>query len=60
MLAVTSEPFDAERLGSEMAAELALLGVQQPAVAVRTVDRIDRQAIGKLKRFVPLEPTSAR
>ncbi|MGD0255547.1 MAG: phenylacetate--CoA ligase family protein [Acidimicrobiales bacterium] len=60
VLAVTSEPFDAERLGSEMAAELALLGVQQPAVAVRTVDRIDRQAIGKLKRFVPLEPTSAR
>jgi hypothetical protein len=35
-------------------AELARLGVPGPAVEVRLVDRLERQAAGKVRRFLPL------
>jgi phenylacetate-CoA ligase len=39
-------------------ATLASLGVATPAVSLRGVDTLERQAIGKLRRFVPLEGAS--
>jgi hypothetical protein len=34
--------------------ELAQLGLKDPEVSVTPVERLERQAIGKLKRFFPL------
>jgi phenylacetate-coenzyme A ligase PaaK-like adenylate-forming protein len=56
VLAITSGPLDAERLGAEVAVELGRLGLRQPVVNVRAVGCLERQASGKLKRFVPLGP----
>jgi phenylacetate-coenzyme A ligase PaaK-like adenylate-forming protein len=47
-------PFDVAALEAEIAAGLARLGVVDPEVAVHTVDGLERQYSGKLKRFVPL------
>ena len=38
-----------------VALELARLGLPDPAVEVRVVDRLERQATGKVRRFRPLE-----
>jgi phenylacetate-coenzyme A ligase PaaK-like adenylate-forming protein len=53
---VAATPFDAEALRASIEARLVGLGLRTPAVTVRRVDRIARQATGKLKRFVPLSP----
>lgn len=37
-----------------IAAELARMGVDDPAVAIRTVDRLERQPTGKVRRFLPM------
>jgi phenylacetate-CoA ligase len=49
---------DPAATGRLVAAELARLGVPDPAVEVRVVDRLERQAIGKVRRFRPLETVS--
>jgi len=36
--------------------ELAQLGLRDPEVSITPVERLERQAIGKLKRFFPLPP----
>lgn len=53
VLVLASSTLDAERLGKEIDGELARLGVEEPHVSVRVVDRLERQASGKLNRFVP-------
>jgi phenylacetate-coenzyme A ligase PaaK-like adenylate-forming protein len=45
------------RLQSDIAADLSRLGLHQPEITILQVDRLERQATGKLKRFVPLSPT---
>jgi hypothetical protein len=42
-------------LGRAVAAELARMGVPDPAVEVTVVDHLERQATGKVRRFRPLE-----
>jgi hypothetical protein len=51
-------PADPAALGRAIAAELARLGVPDPAVEVRPVDRLERQAAGKVRLFSPLETVS--
>jgi phenylacetate-CoA ligase len=46
---------DPAATGRLVAAELARLGVPDPAVEVRAVGQLDRQATGKVRRFQPLE-----
>ncbi len=41
-------------LRGEIVDHLKRLGLPQPEVSIRTVEVLDRQATGKLKRFVPL------
>ena len=43
-------------LARRLAAELARLGLPDPAVEVRPVDTLERQPTGKVRRFRPLEP----
>jgi phenylacetate-CoA ligase len=50
---------DPAALGRRLAAELAGLGLPDPSVAVRPVDRLERQATGKVRRFHPLEAAEA-
>ena len=38
----------------KIAGALARIGIERPVVVIHTVDRIDRLATGKLKRFIPL------
>jgi phenylacetate-coenzyme A ligase PaaK-like adenylate-forming protein len=45
---------DAARLASTLAEALRALGLAGAQVSVTPVDRIERQATGKLRRFVPL------
>ena len=47
-------PLDATALAAALTAELRRLGLSEPEVAVRFVDRFEKQASGKLKRFVPM------
>jgi phenylacetate-CoA ligase len=51
--AVTSGAVDTDALASRIEHALGDLGLPTPMVTVVTVDRIDRQRSGKLKRFVP-------
>ena len=51
--AVTSGEVDTDALASRIEDALRSLGLQAPAVTIATVDNIERQASGKLKRFVP-------
>jgi phenylacetate-coenzyme A ligase PaaK-like adenylate-forming protein len=52
---LTAVPIDAARLADCLAEALAEAGLDNPAVSVRTVDRLERNAqTGKLRRFVPL------
>jgi phenylacetate-CoA ligase len=45
---------DTSALAAELTRALREIGLPDPRVAVRTVEGIERQASGKLKRFVPL------
>ncbi len=54
VLVLAGGPLDGDRIGKEIDAELARLGIADPEVRVRVVDRLERQGSGKLKRFVPL------
>jgi phenylacetate-coenzyme A ligase PaaK-like adenylate-forming protein len=56
----TTGAFDRSRLGQEVAAALREQGIAKPIVAVCCVDQIERTALGKLKRFIPLASTSER
>src|SRR5262245_41565365 len=47
---------DVEPLARALEAELDRVGCPQPLVTARVVARISRVGVGKLKRFVPLEP----
>jgi phenylacetate-coenzyme A ligase PaaK-like adenylate-forming protein len=53
---VVGTPADPAGLARGLEAELARLGVAAPAVEVRLVDQLDRQATGKVRRFLPLAP----
>ena len=45
---------DVPRLRSVIVEGLAALGLEDPDVSIAQVDRFERQAMGKLKRFLPL------
>ncbi len=47
-------PGDPAATGRAIAAGLARVGLPSPSVAVRVVDRLERQPSGKLRRFLPL------
>jgi phenylacetate-coenzyme A ligase PaaK-like adenylate-forming protein len=47
-------PLDEAGLAAELTTGLARLGLTDPEVTVTTVEHLDRQYSGKLKRFVPL------
>ncbi|MDO8388095.1 MAG: hypothetical protein Q7T13_17080 [Polaromonas sp.] len=49
-----NRPVDTAMLATGMRQALQKLGMHDPQVTVITVDRIERQQSGKLKRFVPL------
>jgi phenylacetate-coenzyme A ligase PaaK-like adenylate-forming protein len=51
---VVGAPADPAAVGRALAAELGRLGVPDPAVELRLVDRLERQATGKVRRFLPL------
>ena len=53
-VAVRGGPVDASRLERRLEAELERLGVPRAEVSIRVVERLERQDIGKLKRFLPL------
>ncbi len=50
----TLGPLDTDALAASLENDLAASGLPQPRVAIRTVESLDRQQTGKLKRFVPL------
>jgi hypothetical protein len=45
---------DPAAVGRALEKELAQVGVAGPAVEVRVVDRLERQAAGKVRRFQPI------
>jgi phenylacetate-CoA ligase len=48
-------PIDSDRLAEHLAVTLAEAGLHNPAVSVRIVDHLERNAdTGKLRRFLPL------
>ena len=51
---VVGAPADPAATGRALTAELARLGVPDPAVEVHRVDRLERQPTGKVRRFRPL------
>ena len=51
---------EVERLARVLEAALDRVGCPQPSVTVRVVERIPRVGVGKLKRFVPMEPSGSR
>src|SRR5262245_41818435 len=53
----TREPVDVERIARILEAELDRVGCRRPLVTARVVERIPRVGVGKLKRFVPMEPS---
>jgi phenylacetate-coenzyme A ligase PaaK-like adenylate-forming protein len=53
-------PVDLDALRGELEEALIRLGLHGPEIRLQTVDRLERQIVGKLKRFVPLaEPVPA-
>jgi phenylacetate-CoA ligase len=52
---VVGAPADPDGLARRLPGELARLGLPDPAVDVRPVDALERQATGKVRRFRPLE-----
>ena len=55
---VVGAPADPSALGRSVTFELARLGLPDPAVEVRVVERLERQATGKVRLFSPLETVS--
>jgi phenylacetate-CoA ligase len=51
---VIGAPGDAGAVGRALEKELAQVGVADPCVDVRVVDRLERQAVGKVRRFQPI------
>jgi hypothetical protein len=45
---------DPTAVGRALEKELAQVGVAGPCVEVRVVDRLERQAVGKVRRFQPI------
>jgi ABC-type Co2+ transport system permease subunit len=56
---VVGAPAGPAALARAVAAELARMGVPDPAVEVTVVDRLERQATGKVRRFLPLVAAGA-
>jgi hypothetical protein len=56
---VVGSPTRPAALGRAIAAELARMGVPDPAVEVTVVDHLERQAVGKVRRFLPLPVLSS-
>jgi phenylacetate-coenzyme A ligase PaaK-like adenylate-forming protein len=56
----TRADVDTARLRDEIAADLGHLGLWDPAVTITQVDQLERQATGKLKRFMPLTALATR
>jgi phenylacetate-coenzyme A ligase PaaK-like adenylate-forming protein len=54
ILVRTERPVDVTRISESIRAALAAVGLEDAAVSIATVDVLDRQASGKLRRFVPL------
>lgn len=52
----TAGEVDMAALGRKVARALAEVGVEEPEVSVTPVEALERTAVGKLKRFVPLPP----
>ncbi len=59
---VVGAPADPATIEREIAAQLARVGVPRPSVRLRVVAGLERQATGKVRRFVPLaaDPYEAR
>jgi len=51
---VIGAPGDPDAVGRALEKELAQVGVAGPSVDVRVVDRLERQAVGKVRRFQPI------
>jgi phenylacetate-coenzyme A ligase PaaK-like adenylate-forming protein len=51
---VIGAPGDPGAVGRALEKELAQVGVAGPSVEVRVVDRLERQAVGKVRRFQPI------
>jgi phenylacetate-CoA ligase len=51
---VIGAPGDPDAVGRALEKELAQVGVAGPSVEVRVVDRLERQAAGKVRRFQPI------
>ena len=51
---VIGAPGDPEAVGRALEKELTQVGVAGPSVDVRVVDRLERQAAGKVRRFQPI------
>jgi phenylacetate-CoA ligase len=50
---------DLARLQQAIAGDLRRLGLPKPEITIQRVERLERQATGKLKRFVPLPANAA-
>jgi phenylacetate-CoA ligase len=58
-IAIRSQgPVDVNPLRDEIRAGLKRVGVAEPVITITLVERLERQATGKLKRFVPLATAS--
>lgn len=53
-------PVDLDALRDDIAGGLERLGVRAPEIVITTVDGLDRQSTGKLRRFVPLAAAASR
>jgi phenylacetate-CoA ligase len=51
---VIGAPGDPDAVGRALEKELAQVGVADPSVDVRVVDRLERQSVGKVRRFQPI------
>ena len=51
---VSPTQIEVPKLEHKIAEALSKIGIESPTVVIRIVDRIDRAATGKLKRFIPL------
>jgi len=58
VLVVAQVAVDTERLAATLRSALAEQGLADAEATVTRVDALDRQATGKLRRFVPLPPSS--
>jgi len=56
---VIGAPIDPRAMERGICGELQRLGIRNPSVSVRTVDRLERQRTGKLRRFVPVSARDA-